>query len=308
VAEYGASPYDFFKLWPDKSLCFAAPRSFVGYRVHHGVAVSLGGPVGPRDELEQAIAGFVQFARDNGWVPAFLMPEDPDVYRRLDLRLVKVGEEATVDLDRFRNATAHNKYFRRVARVMEEQDVVYERHLPPHVRALLNEVTRLSAEWMKQAHYREFGFVQGTLNRGYLEATTLDTLRDREGRLLAFLNEVPSYRPGDATFDLMRRLPQAHWATMDYLFLRTMLALSDAGFRTFNLGLAPFAGVGDDPRASLLEKAMRGVVPHAQRLVRSEGLTQYKRKFGPTWEARYLVYDGGPLFLPQVGIAVTTVT
>ena len=44
---------------------------------------------------------------------------------------------------------------------------------------------------MKQAHYREFGFVQGTLDRSYLADTTLDTLREKEDRLIAFVNECP---------------------------------------------------------------------------------------------------------------------
>ena len=272
MADYGGSTYDYFKVWPDKSLYFPTPNSFVGYRVHHGVAVALGDPTGPREELEQAIGGFVRFARDNGWVPAFLMPEDPAVYRRLNLWLVKIGEEATVDLGRFRDGTSRNKYFRYTTRTMEEQGVEFTRHIPPHTRSLVEEAEQLSAEWIEQAHYREFGFVQGTLSRSYLEKTILDTLHDKGGRLIAFVNEVPSYRPGEASFDMMRRLPDAHWATMDYLFLRIMLALEDEGYRTFNLGLAPFAGVGDDPDASLIEKTIHGVAPHAQRLVRSGGI------------------------------------
>ena len=94
---------------------------------------------------------------------------------------------------------------------------------------------------------------------------------------------------------------------MDYLFMRIMLVLEAEGYRTFNMGLAPFAGVGDDPQANLVEKTIHGVAPHAQRLVRSGGLTEYKKKFAPDWEARYVVYDGGPLFLPQVAVALTTV-
>jgi len=94
---------------------------------------------------------------------------------------------------------------------------------------------------------------------------------------------------------------------MDYLFLRIMLELKSEGYRTFNLGLAPFAGVGEDPESNLLEKTIKGVAPYAQRLVRSRGLTQYKKKFEPFWEDRYVVYEGGPLVLPQVALALTTV-
>ena len=307
VEKHGRSTYDYFKVWADKSLYFPTPDSFVGFRVHHGIALSLGDPIGPPDELEQAIRGFLRYARDNGWVPAFLMPEDAAVYRRLDLWVVKIGEEATVDLSQFRDVTSRNKYFRQVARKMEEQGVEFSRHIPPHAESLVDEAERLSAQWIKQAHYREFGFVQGTMDRSYLEKTILDTLRDKGDRLIAFVNEVPSYRPGEASFDMMRRLPDVHWATMDYLFLRIMLGLEGEGYRTFNLGLAPFAGVGEDPEANLVEKTIHGVAPHAQRLVRSGGLTQYKKKFAPNWEARYLVYDGGPLLLPQVALALATV-
>ena len=225
----------------------------------------------------------------------------------LNLWLVKIGEEATVDLGRFRDGTSRNKRFRQIKRTMEEQGVEFSRHIPPHTASLVDEAEQLSAKWIEQAHYREFGFVQGTLSRDYLEKTILDTLRDSEGRLIAFVNEVPSSRPGEASFDMMRRLPDAHRATMDYLFLRIMLVLEGEGYRTFNLGLAPFAGVGDDPQRSLVEKTIHGVAPHAQRLVRSGGLTEYKKKFEPDWEARYVVYDGGPLFLPQVAVALATV-
>jgi phosphatidylglycerol lysyltransferase len=168
-------------------------------------------------------------------------------------------------------------------------------------------VERLSAEWIGQAHYREFGFVQGTMDRAYLQANVLDLLHDSDGRLVAFINEVPSYAPGEASFDMMRRLPGAPWVAMDYLFLRTMLELGNAGFTTFNLGLAPFAGVGDDPDSALLEKTMHALAPYAQRLARTEGISQYKKKFQPDWRERYVIYDGGPLALPKVALALFTV-
>ncbi len=30
----------------------------------------------------------------------------------------------------------------------------------------------------------------------------------------------------------------------------------------------------------------------------------YKSKFEPTWEDRFLVYDGGPVSLPKIGLAM----
>lgn len=307
IGTYGRSTYDYFKVWNDKSLFFPSSDAFVGYRVLHNVAVALGDPVAPVERLPEAAREFVRFSRDNGWVATFLMPDEPSVYRQLQLWQVKIGEEATVDLDRFARVTANDKYFRRVRRQMEEKGAVFSRHVPPHARALLGEVERLSAKWIDQAHYREFGFVQGTMSRAYLQATVLDVLRDADGQVIAFVNEVPSHAAGEASFDMMRRLPEAHWATMDYLFLRIMLALREEGYSRFNLGLAPFAGVGEDPDSALLEKTMRALAPYAQRLAHTEGISQYKKKFDPEWRDRLVVYDGGPLVLPRVALALFTV-
>jgi phosphatidylglycerol lysyltransferase len=307
TARFGRSTYDYFKVWDDKSLFFPSSEAFVGYRVHHGVAVALGDPVCAPESLDQAVLAYVHFARDNGWTATFLMPDDASVYQRLGLWSVKIGEEATVDLQRFAGATAIGRYFRRVRRQAESMGLGFSRHLPPHPEDLLEEVERLSAEWIGQEHFREFGFVQGTMSRSYLQSTNLDILRDAEGHLVAFINEVPSNAAGEASFDMMRRVPQAHWATMDYLFLRVMLALADAGYASFNLGLAPFAGVGDDPDSALLERTMHTLAPYAQRLARTQGISQYKKKFDPGWVARFVVYDGGPLVLPRVALALFTV-
>lgn len=307
VSLHGRSPYDYFKVWPDKSLYFPTPDSFVGYRVHHGVAVSLGDPVGPSSGLEESVKSFIQFARNNGWAAAFLMPEELAVYRQLDLWFIKIGEEATVDLGRFVGSTAQKKYFRYVRRTMENQGVTFTRHLPPHPGQLIDELEILSAEWLGQARYREFGFVQGTFSRDYLGETILDVLRGDDGRPIAYLNEIPSYRCGETSFDMMKRLPDSHWATMDYLFLLTMEALHAEGHQSLNMGLAPFEGVGADPGATVVERAMRRVTAYTQRLARTQGLSDYKKKFEPHWESRYVVYEGGLLFLPQVALALTTI-
>lgn len=307
VTAHGNSVYDYFKTWPDKSLYFPTSDSFVGYRVHHGVAVALGDPVAASGDLEPAVRSFVRYARDSGWGAAFLMPDEIAVYRHLDLWLVKIGEEAHVDLKHFVEVTARNKYFRRVTRTMEQQGMTFSRNVPPHPEHLVDELESLSADWIGQTRFREFGFVQGTFSRRYLEETILDVLRDSRGNAVAFVNEVPSYSPGEGSFDMMRRLPGSHWATMDYLFLRIMQALKEEGFETFNFGLAPFEGVGTEPGATVLEKAMGRVTAYTQRLARTQGLSEYKKKFEPQWIDRYVVYDGGPLALPQVALALTTI-
>ena len=92
---------------------------------------------------------------------------------------------------------------------------------------------------------------------------------------------------------------------MDLVFTEMLLCLGDEGYRTFNLGLAPFAGVGEGADASLLEKIMHGVGDRVGWLAGLGRLRQYKNKFEPAWEDRFLVYDGGLFALPRIGLVMT---
>ena len=73
-----------------------------------------------------------------------------------------------------------------------------------------------------------------------------------------------------------------------------MLLLLEEGYRWFSLGLAPLAGVGDRPGASLQERGVHQVYEHLTAVFSFKGLRSYKAKFEPVWEERFLVYQDGP--------------
>jgi phosphatidylglycerol lysyltransferase len=106
----------------------------------------------------------------------------------------------------------------------------------------------------------------------------------------------------------MRHRPEAPNATMDYLFIALMLALKELGYRTFNLGMAPYAGVGAMPGASLEERAAHELAEHATRFFSYKGMRDYKSKFEPDWEDRFLVHQGGPLGLARAAVALVRAT
>jgi phosphatidylglycerol lysyltransferase len=306
LRRYGRGSYDYFKVWADKSYFFSDNgRSFVSFRVAYGTALALGDPVGPGEELEETLRSFLRLCSDQGWLAAFLFPDQVPLYLTLGLTALKVGEEAIVDLQRFCSDTVKGKYFRYVRRKFEGEGYALQRSRPPHPATLVAEVSEVSDHWLAQPHYREMGFVQGRFEQGYVERTDLWVLRDPNGRAAAFVNQVPSYRPGEATFDMMRHLPGMHWGTMDFLFQGLMQALPSEGYRSFNLGLAPFAGVGERPGATMVERAMHQMSEHLGRLLRAKGLKQYKLKFEPEWQDRYLLYQGRPLSLAQIGLAIS---
>jgi phosphatidylglycerol lysyltransferase len=310
LASYGRSSVDHFKLASDKSFFFGPGAScFLAYRAAWGFAIVLGDPVGRPEAVEPTLRGFGDFCAGNGWRVAFHQagPDLLDTYRALRYDVLKVGEEGIVDLGVFVSRTANGSSFRRVRNRGEKLGLRVERSEPPLSRELLDELEAISNEWMSLPGRRERGFTLGRFVRNEIAVTPVFVGRDSSGRALAFMNQIPCWPPGDTTIDLMRHRADIPNGTMDFLFHEAMTSLATR-HRRFSLGLAPLAGVGDRPGASLEERAMHQIYERLNRFFSYKGLRSYKSKFEPIWEERFLVYQGGPAGLVNAGIALTRVT
>lgn len=312
LESHGTSSLDFFKLYPEKSYFFSEDhRAFVAYRASSGAAIALGDTSGPEELLEDTTAGFIRYCEDNGWVVAYheVLPDLVPMYRHLGMRVVKVGEEAVVDLELFASKTAQSKKLRYARRRYGEREgysaVRYE---PPHSQELLDEAREVSEAWLSEPGRRERGFTLGRFEQDYIEDTSLFVVRDAEESIAAFANLVPSYRPDEATIDLMRHRPEVPNGVMDYLFIELMLRLAEEGYSRFDLGLAPLAGVGAGPKTQIEERGLEQISEHLSRFFSYKGLRDYKSKFDPMWEDRYFAYRGGPPGLVAAGVALIRLT
>jgi len=311
VARYGRTPLDYFKTWPDKSYHFSpSGESVIAYRVAWSVAVSLGDPVGPDHELGPLIGAFLGFCADNGWTAAFhqVRPDLLGVYRDRGLHVLKIGEEALVDLERFATHTSRRRSFRRPRLRLAAGGYRVAIEPPPHPASVLDEAGEVSREWLSLPGRRERGFALGRFDRGYLGQHPLGAVRDQTGRLVAFVNQVPGVRPRLATVDLMRHRREAPGGVMDYLFGELMLLLYRQGYRRFSLGLAPLAGVGTGRGQSLEARAVHQVYEHWSAVFSFKGLRHYKAKFEPEWEERFLVYGNGRRGLLRTALALSRIT
>jgi phosphatidylglycerol lysyltransferase len=121
----------------------------------------------------------------------------------------------------------------------------------------------------------------------------------REGKLLAFANLWLGGGKEELSVDLMRHLPDAPHGVMDYLFLHVMLWGAQQGYQWFNLGMAPLSGLEDRALAPLWNRLGALVFHHGEHFYNFQGLRQYKAKFDPQWEPKYLAFPGG-LTLPRI--------
>jgi len=271
------------------------------------VAIGLGDPVGPKDGIEKITKSFREFCHKNDWKIAYLQVADTNLatYEKLGLDTLKVGEDAVINLNKFATDTAKGKTFKPRLKKFDKDGFVFERHAPPHLPEIIDTVEEISNAWLSLPGRRERGFSLGWFDRNEVAREVLFILRDPEKKPIAFVNQVRSYRKGEASIDMMRHREDVPNGTMDYLFAKLLLALKEEGFESFNLGLAALSGVGESPDASLEEKAVHQIYEHMNRFFSYKGLRQYKNKFKPDWEERFLVYEGGPPGLIKSALAVT---
>ncbi|HEU0121513.1 MAG TPA: flippase-like domain-containing protein [Bryobacteraceae bacterium] len=310
IADHGRSSLDFFKAWPEKSLFFSPTgSSFLAYRVGGGFAVVLGDPIGPSEELEQLVREFLALCHDNDWRVCFYqaLPDALELYHRVGLHRLKIGDDAIVDLTQFALEGTASRAFRGKVRQLEKRGIttrIYEPPIPPDVLAAARSV---SDEWLHIPGRREHGFSLGWFHESYVRNTPLFAVEDTGGMMLAFANIIPSGRKGEATVDMMRHRREAPNGIMDFLFVKLFLFNKELGFHRFTLGMAPMGGFRAGENAAPAERAVHSFVRHLNFLFSFQGLRAYKAKFASFWEPRYLFFQQ-PLDLPRIGLALRLVS
>ncbi len=311
VERHGFDSQDYFKVWPDKSFYFSpSGKSFVAYSVASDFAVALADPVGPPEEAGETIRGFAEFCRENDWRVAFhqVLPRYLPVYKELGFRKIKIGSDAVVDVKNFSLSGTRMKDLRNNSNKMEKAGIRITTFEPPLGQETLRRLKEVSDEWLSIPGRRERGFTLGRFDPAYVGSTPVFAAEDSGGNMLAFVNLIPSYCPGEATVDLMRRRSDVPNGLMDYLMVKLLENLRGKGYERFNLGMAPMSdSPGEGEGASIEEKTIYFFSRHMNSIFSFSGLKHYKSKFASYWEPRYTVYKN-PLDLPKLAIAIGELT
>ncbi|HSW79466.1 MAG TPA: phosphatidylglycerol lysyltransferase domain-containing protein [Candidatus Saccharimonadales bacterium] len=306
LKKYGGGSDDYFKLWPhDKSFFFSTDgEAFIAYAVSRGVAVSLADPAGKLESISKVLHEFRSFCVSNGWLIAFIAASDQykQLYDQIGFNNILIGADAIIDIEKFINETSRNKYFRNIANRFNKSGVTAQRYLPPHSPELIEELRYVSNDWLKIPGHKQWQFITGYFSSKYFEYTPLFVVRDDQGRAVAFANELPSFKAGEATVDLMRHKRNAPKNVMDFMFIKLITILHDEGIQQFNLGISPLARQSFSGNS---EKLIDYIYLASQRFVSTKGLHQYKSKFDPDWDPRYVYYLGSTSSLPVIGLAVS---
>ncbi len=310
VEKHGRSAMDYFKYWPDKTLYFSeSSKSLIAYRVGANYAVALGDPVGPEDEIESITQDFISYCAQNGWGVALhqTTADFIEIYERLGLRKLKVGDDAIVDLTGFSLEGKAHKSLRQAVNRVEELGVRFETYEPPIPDDIIDKTKEISNKWLNIPGHRERQFTLGLFDLDYIKSTPLVIAIDKNNQPLAFANLIPSYYPGEATIDLMRRTPDSPNGIMDFIFIKLFLQLKEKGYLRFNMGMAPMSGFHQGEAPTAEEKAIHFFFQHLNFLFRYLGLKNFKAKFATSWEPRYAIYKS-TLDLPRMALALREIS
>jgi lysylphosphatidylglycerol synthetase-like protein (DUF2156 family) len=308
VREHGRRSLSAFVVQEDKHhLLVAGGRGLVAYAVRGHVAFAAGDPLCSDDDLELAVGEWLEHCRHNGWTPCvYEAAEDRlPVYRRLGLRTLKMAEEAIVDLASFSLAGGKRAALRSMVHKVTRLGLAvrrYDRASAPDP-AVDEQLEEVSEEWLAEKRLGEMGFSLGRFSLESLDRAIVFLCGEGE-RVIGFTSWRP-YRGGRAALlDLMRKRKDAPSGTMDLLVARALEELRAAGLEEASLANAPLANVGG-PRGGL-EKGVALLFESLNSFYGYKNLFQFKKKFAPRWEGRYLVYPRG-VELPRIAYALTRV-
>ncbi len=303
---YGKNSISYFALSEEKSYFFSASRKVViAYVLEGNVAVVAGDPIGPESELAGALREFKEFCYQQDWTIVFWQVRNDlvDLYHSFGMHLLKIGEDAVINTQTFTLKGGAMANVRSSAKRAEKEGlkvVVYHGQVQ-NIEQLV-QMEQISQRWLAQKGGLEMGFSLGQFDSvGDPEQITALAIDDNN-HVHAFVTFIPIYGRKGWGLDLMRRAERCAPGTMELLLARSIEFLKNCGAEMVSLGLAPMSNAtNEDP--SLLDSSIDLLTHRFGDLRNSQSLFNFKKKFQPTWESRYLVFSH-TLTLPKIGWAL----
>jgi phosphatidylglycerol lysyltransferase len=303
-----ASPktYANLALLGDKQFLLSPSQTaFLMYAVQGRSWVAMGDPVGPQAEWDTLLWDFREMCDQHGGWPVFYQigSERLDRYLDLGLSLLKLGEEALVNLDTFSLEGSQWRDLRYTHRKIQKEGFSFAVMDTPDVAAAMGQLEQVSDAWLADKKGGEKGFSLGYFSPAYIRQFPVAVVRQGQ-EIIAFANLWLGAGKQELSVDLMRYLPSGPDGVMDFLFSELMLWGKMQGYKYFNLGISPLSGMEEHPLAPLWHKTSGFLFSHGELFYHFQGLRKYKEKFSPEWLPKYLACPRG-LVLPRILASLT---
>ncbi len=274
--------------------------AFLMYGVQGRSWISMGDAIGPDDEARELAWQFRELCDQYDAWPVFYQVDSShlDIYLDLGLTFLKLGEEARVELPGFSLEGHTYRDLRYAHNKMTKLGLKFSVIEPAQVETVIGEFRQISDAWLAEKNTREKRFSLGFFEPEYLKKTPAAIITYQD-KVIAFANIWQGAEKEELSIDLMRYLPNGPEGLMDYLFTELLLWGKSEGYKWFNFGMAPLSGLEDRQLAPLWLQAGAFLFRHGEHFYNFQGLRQYKDKFAPVWQPKYLACPRG-LMLPRI--------
>jgi lysyl-tRNA synthetase class 2 len=308
VRLWGADTLAPFVLRHDKSYFFSeAGHAFLAYRVVGGVAIVSGDPIGPPESLGPLVGRFVEHARRHDWRIAILGASQRflDLYRSYGLNALYHGDEAVVDTHAFSlEGRAIRKVRQSVSR-LETAGYTARVRRPSEIDAKLRlELTEISDAWRDGQPDRGFVMALDALFSLEDEDAVFVVGFDGAGHAHGFLHFAVCHPISALSLSSMPRVRETTPNGFnEWLICETVAWARTNGFERLSLNFAPFAALlAPETELKPMQELQRRALLRLKGHFQLDNLLAFNRKFFPSWEPRFIVYEHRR-DLPRVGIA-----
>lgn len=286
--EYGGNEFSHLVYLNDKNVFFDKTNTvMIMYRPVQNSVIVLGDPIGKKENFVEAINDFIIYCNEYHMNVCFyeINGENLELYCDQGFRFVKVGQDATLNLNEFSLVGKKNRTWRHVINNFDKGN--YEFKVEEATDNLLSQMKVVSDKWL--GNKNEMGFSLGFFDEDYLKRTKIACIY-KDNELLAFANLQPFYDNKTLSIDLMRYDRSNEDGLMDFIFIKLILWGQDNNFEKFYLGMAPLSKVGDKIYSKKKEKILNIVYNTQNKIYNFKGLRNYKDKFKPDWSNKYIAY------------------
>jgi phosphatidylglycerol lysyltransferase len=307
IARANPKTYAWLALLGDKRFLISENNNaFLMFGVQGRSWICMGDPVGPDEETRELAWKFRELCDEYDAWPVFYQvdTEHLDIYLDLGLTFIKFGEEAKVELTGFSLEGHERRDLRYAYNKMTKLGLTFSVIEPAYVGIKLDELKKVSDAWLKDKNTKEKGFSLGFFEPDYLKKMPAAIITHQD-KIVAFANIWQGADKEELSIDLMRYSPDSPEGIMDYLFTELLLWGKSQGYKWFNFGTSPLAGLEDRQFAPLWSQAGAFLFRHGEHFYNFQGLHEYKEKFAPVWQPKYIACPRG-LMLPRILTNVAT--
>ncbi len=285
---YVANTHSFYM--KDKNIFFNEKNTVMFlYRPYKDKLFVLGDPTGNPNDFEDAMDEFIKMASKNRMDVVFFQVTGKylEAFINQGFSLLKLGEDALVDLDSFSLSGKKFKILRRTLNSMETLNLRFKIIEPPFSKEFMEELKEISDQWL--GNRREMQFSLGAFKEDYLQKAPIFIIEDDE-RIYAFANMFPLKGTKTISIDLMRQIDDGPPGLMDMMFLSIITWAKEEGYEKFDLGVAPLSNVGNKIYSSGKEKTVKLAYKYGNKIYGFQGLRKFKNKYTPDWNSVFLAY------------------